>query len=91
MGEWKRHGNSFYFYVYLSVDQGPYNHSVLAKRNEIFRRELPLALTAIRYGDRIFFNTYPPLDHAPIIVNFMSSYSEFARQENWGTFQRFSI
>jgi hypothetical protein len=90
LGEWKRNGISFYFCVYLSVDQEPYNHSVLVKRNEIFRRELPLALTAIRYGDKIFFNTYPSLDHAPIIVNFISSYSEFARQENWGTFEDYS-
>ncbi|MCM3567045.1 staygreen family protein [Neobacillus mesonae] len=87
LAEWKQHGNSFYFCVYLSIDQEPPNLSVSAKRNEIFRRELPLALTAIRYGDRLFFNTYPHLDQASIIIHFTSVYPQFARQENWGTFQ----
>ena len=91
LGEWKKHGSYFYFCVYLHVDQGQYNPSVLAKRTEIFRRELPLALTAIRYGDRFFFNTFPHLDQAPIIVNFMSAYPQFARQENWGTFQSITM
>ena len=89
LGEWKKYGDSLNFYVYLYVDQGQYPPSVSAKRNEIFRRELPLALTAIRYGDRSFFNTSPHLDQAPIIINFMSAYPQFARQENWGTFQTF--
>ena len=87
LAEWKQHGSSLYFCVYVSVDQGQYNLSVSAKRNEIFRRELPLALTAIRYGDRFFFNIYPHLDQAFIIINFISAYPQFANQENWGTFQ----
>jgi hypothetical protein len=87
LGEWKKHGDFLYLYVYLYVDQGQYPLSVSAKRNDIFRRELPLALTAIRYGDRSFFNTYPQLDQAPIIITFMSAYPQFARQEHWGTFQ----
>lgn len=90
LGEWKYHGDILYFCVSLHVDQGQYTPSVSAKRNEIFRRELPLALTAIRYGDRIFFNTYPYLEQAPIIINFLSVYPQFARQENWGTFQSFT-
>lgn len=90
LGEWKQNGSSLYYCVYLYIDQGQYNQNVSAKRNEIFRRELPLALTAIRYGDRFFFNAYPNLDHASIIINFMSSYPQFARQENWGTFHSIS-
>ncbi|MFC4411687.1 staygreen family protein [Chungangia koreensis] len=89
LGEWKECGNSLCFCIYLYIDQGDFTQAVSAKRYEIFRRELPLALTAIRYGDRILFNTLPYLDQAPIIVNFMSSYPQFARQENWGTFQGF--
>lgn len=87
LGEWKQYGSSLCFCVYLYVDQGEYPPSVSAKRNGIFRRELPLALTAIRYGDRILFNTYPYLDQAPIFIHFMSAYPQFARQENWGNFQ----
>ncbi|MBS4223830.1 staygreen family protein [Lederbergia citrea] len=87
LGEWKKHKSLFYFCVYLYVDQGQYSMSVSAKRYEIFRRELPLALTAMRYGDRFLFNTYPHLDQAFIIINFISAYPTFARRENWGTFQ----
>lgn len=90
LGTWKQTGNQLYYDVYVYLDQGEYSLDAVAKRYEIFTRELPLALTAIRYGDRFLFNAYPYLDNAPIIVNFISSYPEFARQENWGTFHRFS-
>ncbi|OIK11928.1 hypothetical protein BIV60_17235 [Bacillus sp. MUM 116] len=90
LGVWHQNGSSLHFYVYLYIDQGEYNINVSAKRNEIFRRELLLALTAIRYGDRFFFNAYPNLDQATIIINFMSAYPQFSRQENWGTFHHFS-
>ncbi|MFS0821135.1 staygreen family protein [Bacillus sp. 1P02SD] len=89
LAEWKPNGGSFYYCVYLYIDQGQFNQNIAAKRNEIFRRELPLALTAIRYGDRLFFNTFPQLDQVPIIIHFMSTFPQFARQENWGTFQKF--
>jgi len=90
LGEWITNGECFYFYLYLYIEQGEYNQNAAAKRNEIFRRELPLALTAIRYGDRSLFNQYPKLDSAHIIVNFISTYPQFARQENWGTFSSYS-
>ena len=89
LGEWKQIGGSFYYFVYLHIDQGQFSKNVAAKRNEIFRRELPLALTAIRNGDRFLFNTYPHLDQASIIINFMSAYPQFARQESWGTFHTY--
>lgn len=89
LGEWKTKGSSLVYRVYLHVDQGEYNQNEAAIRNEIFRRELPLALTAIRYGDRFLFDTYPHLDHSPIIITFISTYPQFARQENWGPFRNF--
>ncbi len=92
LGEWQQsgRGNSFYYCVYLHIDQGEHSVTVATKRNKIFKRELPLALTAIRYGDRPLFNKYPHLDQSFIIVNFISAYPQFARQESWGTFNRFS-
>ncbi len=88
LGEWITNGECFYLYLY--IEQGEYNQNTSVKRNKIFRRELPLALTAIRYGDRSLFNQYPKLDSANIIVNFISTYPQFARQENWGTFSSYS-
>ena len=82
-------GKFLYYYVYIYLDQGEYDLNVIAKRNEVFRRELPLALTAIRYGDRFLFDAYPNLDQASIIINFISAYPQFARLENWGIFHKF--
>ncbi|NEU30572.1 hypothetical protein GN156_07205 [bacterium LRH843] len=90
IGEWKANGNSLFFNIYLYIDRGEYDLNIAARRNDIFRRELPLALTAIRYGDRYLFDLYPNLDGALIIVNFMSTYPLFARQENWGDFSQFT-
>lgn len=87
LGELHKQVNSYAFYVYLYVDQGEFTPSVSAKRHAIFRKELPLALQAIRYGDRFLFRTYPYLNYAPIIVTFVSFYSQYASQENWGNFQ----
>lgn len=91
LGEWKSNGCALYYRVYLYIDRGEYTLQESEKRNEIFRRELPLALTAIRYGDRFLFDAYPHLNQASIIVNFTSAYPQFARQENWGTFNSFTI
>lgn len=89
-GEWAINRGNLYFLVHVYIDQGEYDQNAAAKRTEIFRRELPLALTAIRYGDKLLFKRYPNLDHAMIIVNYISTYPQFARQENWGTFSSFS-
>lgn len=86
LSEWVQIGNMVYFVVYVYIDGGQFSEDVAGKRNEIFRRELPLALNAIRYGDRALFDAYPFLKQAGIIVNFQSSYPQFAKQEYWGTF-----
>lgn len=86
LAEWCMYGSHLYFYVYLYIDQGEYDQKSSAKRAETFRRELPLALSAIRYGDQLLINQYPYLDHAMIIIHFISVYPQCTRQENWGTF-----
>jgi len=91
LGEWIVNGGCLYFHAYVYIDQGEYDQNAAAKRNEVFRRELPLALTAIRYGDRLLFNKYANLDCATIVINFISTYPEFARQENWGTFSSLPV
>lgn len=91
IGEWRINGDFLYYHVYLCIAQEKHDFNAATKRNGIFRRELPLALTAIRYGDRFLFDLYPNLDQVLIIVNFMSTYPQFAKQEIWGTFSNFSI
>lgn len=82
IAEWRMNGVP-YLYVYLYVD-GQFSPATSAIRNEIFRRELPLALEAIRYGDRYLFDAYPDLDNACIWVYFDSTNPEYRRLENWG-------
>lgn len=91
LGEWLTYGEFLYFNIYLFVSLEEHDLDGTLRRNEVFRRELPLALTAIRYGDRFIFDRYPSLNHAFIIVNFISTYPQLARRENWGTFSNYNI
>lgn len=86
LGVWKIEGGRLCYNVYVYLDKAEHDINTAIRRDEVFRRELPLALTAIRYGDRFIFAAYPYLDYALIIVNFMSSYPRLFIQESWGTF-----
>ncbi|WMJ82208.1 staygreen family protein [Clostridium sp. MB40-C1] len=85
LGEWMNLDNKYFLNIYLYVD-GQFTPKVAAIRNKIFRKELPLAIEAIRYGDRKFFDAHKELDNVPIIVYFNSSIPYYNRVENWGTF-----
>lgn len=86
LGHWINVGEGYFYYVYLYVgDQ--FSPSVSAMRDAIFRKELPLALEAIRYGDQKFFSVHLELDHVPIVVHFNSTNPNINRIEKWGTFQ----
>lgn len=90
LGHWINIGEGYFYYVYLYVgDQ--FCPSVSAMRDAIFRKELPLALEAIRYGDRKFFSVHLELDHVPIVVHFNSMNPYINRIEKWGTFQDYKL
>ena len=91
LGVWHLNENQLSYHVFFYLDQGEYDLSNVKRRNEIFRRELPLALTAIRYGDRKLFYCYPSLDYAKITTFFISSYPAFTKQEIWGNFSNYAI
>lgn len=84
LAEWREDDGYPFLYVYIFIN-GKNNSSVAEMRNEIFRRELPLALQAIQYGDRSFLDTYPYLKNAPIWIYFDSDNPKFSSFENWGT------
>lgn len=90
MGEWIQNDDSYIYYVYLFVN-GQFISGDKAIREAVFRRELPIALEAIRYGDNEFFNAHPELDYVPIIVYFLSTDAMFNKVENWGTFSDYKI
>ena len=91
IGEWKTNGYYIYYNAYVMVNKEGQDFNTAMRRYEVFRRELPLALTAIRYGDRFIFDVYPALDNGLIIVNFISTYPQLYKQEIFGTFSSFSI
>ena len=53
-------------------------------RYQIFQRELPLVLEALRYGDRQLFAIYPDLDQASIQIHFQAVQKRYRRVESWG-------
>ena len=89
LGEWMMMREGYVYNVYVEIGGQP-DQTVLVKRNDIFRRELPLVLEAIRYGDHRFFIAYPELNHCSIIVYFLSTNPKFNKVENWGTFSYYT-
>ena len=84
LAEWRLVNGQYMLYVYVYVG-GEFGRENAARRCGIFTRELPLALEAIRYGDRKFFRTHKELDNAPIWIYFHSIYPYYNRMEYWKT------
>jgi len=84
LGEWRTYNGGLFLYIYVYVD-GQFGPAVSAVRNAVFRRELPLALEAIIYGDSEFFIAHPQLDNAPIWIYFDSTDTNYNKFEYWGT------
>jgi hypothetical protein len=72
------------FNVYCHVSGGGFVFGMAKLRYSIFCSELPLALEAIRYGDRTLFEQNPELDQSPVYVHFQSTNSKFNKVERWG-------
>jgi len=53
-------------------------------RYKIFCSELSLVLEAIRFGDKIIFDSDSKLDQAPVLVHFRSTDKRYSKTENWG-------
>ena len=84
LGEWLEVQGKHSLVIHCHVSGGVIFGSA-KMRYSIFRRELPLVLEAIRWGDKTLFATYPDLDRAPIVVNFHSTQQQYDRREPWGT------
>lgn len=75
------------FFGTVFVD-GP-NMKATQFRNEIFLREMPIALKAIRYADRELFERYPVLDRIPIRIWFRSLSKEYNKQYHFGSMRNY--
>lgn len=91
LGVWSvEDGKYLNYYVFVYAEKEDQDFLTALNRVEVFKREMPLALTAIRYGDRFLFQKYPILDNALIIVHFISRYPQLFLQEPWGNFIDFT-
>ena len=84
LAEFKNDSEGPSFNVYCHVSGG-FVFGRARWRYSIFCSELSLALEAIRFGDRAFFNHNPGLDKIPVLVHFSSTDSRFNKTEKWGS------
>jgi hypothetical protein len=84
LAEWRdeEHGPALHVHCHVS---GGLALGSAGWRDQIFRRELPLVLEALRHGDQALFAAHPHLDQAPIWVHFHAAQSGYRRVERWGT------
>lgn len=83
LAEWQVEGATPGLHVHCHVSGGLLLGPA-GVRDAIFRRELPLALEALRHGDGELFATRPELDQATVWVHFHSSQARYNRVEDWG-------
>lgn len=53
-------------------------------RNNIFYKEMPTALQALRKADRFLFENEPELDNTPVFIHYISSNPEFNKIYDYG-------
>lgn len=82
IASWENDGK-YYLMINLEVDNELGLPNVII-RDKIFREELPLAITAIVYGDNLFLENNKELYDAPVIVKFNSNINEYNTIEEWG-------
>jgi hypothetical protein len=89
LGEWLLYDGTLRFYVYLNM--GGEIRQKMHESNFEPRHETVLALEAIRYGDKRFFEAHPEMDEYPIIVYYLYENPELNYAECWGTFADYDI
>ena len=83
LAEWKMEQDRFYLHVYCHVCGG-FVFGNASFREWIFRREMPLVLEAIRYGDGELFAKDSRLDQAEILVHFQRPKTEDSKTQQLG-------
>lgn len=75
--------DSYFLYGEVVVDD-PMGQGNTSKRNDIFKREMPLALKAIYTADLPLFEDSPALKETPVLIKFQSSSPEYNKLYNYG-------
>lgn len=91
LAKWHSTMNGYILCGFIQIDLVPTNKLQSVSRFSIFKRELPLALEAIRFGDRRLFEQYPFLDHSDIYIHYSSIYPELSGFEYWGMPRNYTV
>ncbi|WP_409270233.1 staygreen family protein [Neobacillus sp. SCS-31] len=83
--EWVQSMGEYSLYGRVHVSSGEFDEQQSGVRFMIFKKEMDLALTAIVYGDQVFYKSFPWLLDAPIYIQFDSIYPEFKKVLYYGT------
>jgi hypothetical protein len=81
LAEWLKTEEVYSLQVYCQLSGGI---GTLKFRDKIFRKELPLVLEALRYGDQKHFLANPFIDRTQIWVHFLSKKEKYNKIEEWG-------
>ena len=84
LGEWALEGSDATLHVRVHVSGGLVIGTA-GQRYRIFKMEMPLALSAIRHGDKILYEEHPMLESSKILVHFSSSKGRYDKTEDYGT------
>jgi len=84
LAELKKDSEGFSLNVHCHVSGG-FVFGRAKWRYNIFCSELSLALEAIRFGDKAFFDRDPKLDQIPVLVHFKSADKRYNKTEKWGS------
>lgn len=84
LAELTNNGDNFSLGIHCHVSGG-FVLGTAKWRYNIFKSELPLAIEALRYGDRDLYEQNPALDKAGVIIYFHSTNIKFDKVEYWNT------
>lgn len=90
LAEWKKSLDTYCLNVYCHVGGG-FVFGSASLRESIFRREMPLVLEAIRYGDSSLIDSNSRLDQAEVFVYFKKSKTEKCEPEQWGPLANYEL
>lgn len=87
---WELYDNKLILFGTLMVDD-KYSEGNTYIRNNIFYREMPTALQALRQADRFLFANIPNLDNTPVMIHFISSNPVYNRIYDYGAIGTYGI
>ncbi|MDZ5472723.1 staygreen family protein [Bacillus sp. 31A1R] len=85
LAEWVPQMGQYVLKGKVYISGGEFDEQFSKIRYMIFKKELNLALTAIVYGDKLFYSNYPWLLDSPIYIQFESIFPQYHQLVYFGT------